>query len=276
VNTPQWKQYDSIATQYDADFAVSLIAPARELVQRTVPEQQPVRVLDLGAGTGLASAMANERACTGSAIIGIDLSLPMLRIARDQARCHPVVGDGIALPFADHSLDIVIANFVLSHCAEIHVVLNEIARVLAPGGSFGATAWGGAESVLRTDWMRVAQCYIAKEQLEEARDAIVPAEVIVSNPDALKKAFGDAGLERTAVTSTSYTRSVTLAEFMASKELAGLGRFARHHLDPETYQRFQEQLTTELSERHPNRMTETDEVHTVIGFKPDSRDQRHS
>ena len=46
-----------------------------------------------------------------------------------------VAGDGHALPFADGSLDAVIAEAVLEHARDPGRVVSEIGRVLAPGGS---------------------------------------------------------------------------------------------------------------------------------------------
>jgi SAM-dependent methyltransferase len=42
--------------------------------------------------------------------------------------------DGITMPFNDNSFDTVMATEVLEHCPDPHLVINEIKRVLKPGG----------------------------------------------------------------------------------------------------------------------------------------------
>jgi SAM-dependent methyltransferase len=45
-----------------------------------------------------------------------------------------ICGSALALPFADESFDVVAAFDVVEHCDPEAAVLNELARVLTPGG----------------------------------------------------------------------------------------------------------------------------------------------
>jgi SAM-dependent methyltransferase len=47
-----------------------------------------------------------------------------------------IVGRGAALPFADNSVDLVITQEVLEHVGDFHELVDEIHRVLKPGGAF--------------------------------------------------------------------------------------------------------------------------------------------
>ncbi len=88
------------------------------------------RILDLGCGPGLfTSPLAKE-----NEIVGIDLSLEMLRLARPDLK--PVKGDGTSLPFQNGSFDLILAIEMLQHLADFRPLLEEILRVLRPGGEF--------------------------------------------------------------------------------------------------------------------------------------------
>lgn len=86
-------------------------------------------VLDLACGTG---DMCVDLADGGHRPIGADLSFGMLAAARTDA---PLVhGDGLHLPFADGSIDGVTCGFALRNFVSLGPMLEELARVLRPGG----------------------------------------------------------------------------------------------------------------------------------------------
>ena len=89
--------------------------------------QQGDRVLDVGCGSGrhLAGVLA-----MGARGIGIDLPAP----AQRRRSWEHVTGDGAFLPFADKTFDRVLCTEVLEHVADPTPVLQEIVRVLRPGG----------------------------------------------------------------------------------------------------------------------------------------------
>ena len=104
-------------------FVESVLAPAR-----------PRRVLDLACGAGRHSAALARR---GHAVCGVDLSLVLLAKSPELTR---VRGDMRRLPFADGAFDWVLNFFTSfgyfeSERENFHV-LEEVARVLAPGGAF--------------------------------------------------------------------------------------------------------------------------------------------
>ena len=87
-------------------------------------------VLEVGCGTGL--LLRHIRAFARSAR-GVDLSPGMLEKAR--ARGLDVVeGSATALPFADASFDVACSFKVLAHVRDVRRALDEMARVVRPGG----------------------------------------------------------------------------------------------------------------------------------------------
>jgi 2-polyprenyl-6-hydroxyphenyl methylase/3-demethylubiquinone-9 3-methyltransferase len=117
------------------------------------------RILDAGCGGGL---VARELAAAGAEVVGVDRSLGSLGVARRATgdRFHPAQGRLERLPFADAGFDAVVAADVLEHLPDLPAAVAELARVLAPGGSFlfdtiNRTPWAwftavfGLEQVLR-------------------------------------------------------------------------------------------------------------------------------
>ncbi|HEY4035819.1 MAG TPA: bifunctional 2-polyprenyl-6-hydroxyphenol methylase/3-demethylubiquinol 3-O-methyltransferase UbiG [Ktedonobacteraceae bacterium] len=110
----------------------------RLLIEQQRIDPQGTKVLDVGCGGGL---LAEEFACLGCQVTGIDPSEPSLATARKHAQQSGLdisyqVGLGEQLPFADTSFDIVVCCDVLEHVDNVAQVIQEISRVLKPDGLF--------------------------------------------------------------------------------------------------------------------------------------------
>jgi SAM-dependent methyltransferase len=109
---------------------------ARALVASSAGAVPGGRVLDLGAGTGVAGRAA--RAAGARSVVCADSALGMLR--RCPAGLHPVAADLTALPFRDGCFDLALAAFCLGHLDHPVAGLREARRVAAAlaAGSFAA------------------------------------------------------------------------------------------------------------------------------------------
>jgi phosphatidylethanolamine/phosphatidyl-N-methylethanolamine N-methyltransferase len=95
------------------------------------------RILELGVGTGI-SLPAYGR---DTRVVGVDISEPMLRKAQERVtreRLKHVEGlavmDAAHLGFADGSFDCAVAQFVITTVPDPEGTLDELARVVRPGG----------------------------------------------------------------------------------------------------------------------------------------------
>lgn len=101
--------------------------------------QSGMRVLDLGAGTGDLALLAARSVGPTGWVGALDLSVPMLRLARAKAgqgddRAHPINGRAEALPLPDGGLDAVVSAFCMRNVSDLDRTLSESFRVLTTGG----------------------------------------------------------------------------------------------------------------------------------------------
>jgi 2-polyprenyl-3-methyl-5-hydroxy-6-metoxy-1,4-benzoquinol methylase len=118
--------------------AVARLKFIREVVKEVSLEEALVADLGCGSGMMLCDVLAQRPRWKGH---GLDISSAAVNYARrlaahkgleDRTEFH--VGDISLLPFAEQSLDLVIASEVIEHMPEPEAVISEIARVLRPGG----------------------------------------------------------------------------------------------------------------------------------------------
>jgi ubiquinone/menaquinone biosynthesis C-methylase UbiE len=121
--------FDRIADRYD-DTRGGLERGHR-VAADLAPHLAAGAVLEVGVGTGLVAVGLRE---LGRTVIGVDLSLPMLR--RAHARLGPVVvvADAAMLPLPDQSVADVVLVHVLHLVGDLRAVIVDAARVLTRGG----------------------------------------------------------------------------------------------------------------------------------------------
>lgn len=106
-------------------------------------------VLDLGCGFG---RHAYEVLRRGGRVVACDMAIPELHEVRNTyaamvtageidagVEATATAGDATKLPFPDNTFDRIIASEVLEHVPDDHGALNELMRVLRPGGVLAAT-----------------------------------------------------------------------------------------------------------------------------------------
>ncbi|MBI3480008.1 MAG: class I SAM-dependent methyltransferase [Nitrosomonadales bacterium] len=125
--------YDKLAPLYDLVIARPLLA-ARTHSLHSVPADESRSVLLSGIGTGLDLPLLPKL----HSYTALDFSAAMLSRAIPRAtglRVEWVLGDSMALPFADAQFDHVVLHLIVAVVPQPAQCLSEAARVLKPGGT---------------------------------------------------------------------------------------------------------------------------------------------
>ena len=130
--------FATIADRYDLITIVLSYGQDRRWKRRLADLAQPRRgeaVLDLATGTG---DIAFVFAARGARVVGLDITNRMIELARAKTSVGSgtafLVGDMLALPFPASSFDIVTTGYGLRNVPDLPRAVDEILRVLKPGG----------------------------------------------------------------------------------------------------------------------------------------------
>ncbi|WP_066412825.1 class I SAM-dependent methyltransferase [Halorubrum aethiopicum] len=151
-----------------------------------MPVEPGDTVLDLGTGSGYALRALRERDIGRG--YGLDGAPEMARNARgytDDDAIGFLVGDFDALPFADDSVDHVFSMEAFYYATNPHNTLEEVRRVLNPGGTFYCAVNYFAESEQTHGWQENISIDMTLWSRAEYREAFREAGLYVAGQDAI-------------------------------------------------------------------------------------------
>lgn len=135
--------FDNIAHRYDFlnhFLSLGIDNVWRKIAIKRLAAINPKSVLDIATGTGDV-AFAVKKTINPATLVGLDLSEGMLSFAREKAKKRGleqtiqfVKGDSENLSFGDNSFEGVIVSFGVRNFENLEKGLEEIYRVLTPGG----------------------------------------------------------------------------------------------------------------------------------------------
>ena len=130
------KRSDSFLEQRRAELHSALADRWLEEIRKYLPEKPPLRILDVGCGTGFFTILLAKQ---GHQVTGTDLTPDMVANARILAKeelvnCDFEIMDAEHLSFADNSFDVVISRNLTWTLPEAAQAYKEWTRVLKPGG----------------------------------------------------------------------------------------------------------------------------------------------
>lgn len=130
--------FDDWPTRYDEWFETPIGKAVRkgeaELIAELLSPRPGEKVLDAGCGTGVFTL---DILAAGSYVVGLDISEPMIRVARRRTEGHPfcgVRGDMRRLPFRDNHFDKAVSITAIEFIGDARSAVDELFRVTRPGG----------------------------------------------------------------------------------------------------------------------------------------------
>jgi SAM-dependent methyltransferase len=135
------------ANAYESLFVPALFGHWAPIVADAAAIRPADHVLDVACGTGILAREAAARVGGAGRVCGIDQHAGMIAVAR---RIAPGIdwseGKAEALPFPDHSFDVVVSQFGLMFFTDRDKAIREMLRVLTPGGRCVAAVWDAIEN----------------------------------------------------------------------------------------------------------------------------------
>lgn len=126
--------FSGIADKYDRINRILSLGADQAWRRRVIDRLPEGRLLDLGGGTGAANPVFGDRE-----VVALDPSPEMMSLNTSPCR---VVGVGERLPFTDSSFDTVFSAYVFRNLDSVEQTVEEVARVLRPGGRLGIVGLG--------------------------------------------------------------------------------------------------------------------------------------
>jgi SAM-dependent methyltransferase len=161
--------------------------PTYEEALRRVDLKPGQLVLDIGCGVGAFLRLISDR---GARVFGLDASEALLELARQRvANADLRVGDMEALPYQDHTFDLVTGFNSFFFANDIVAALREAGRVAKPSAPIVIQVWGPHE---RNDLEAMKE--IIRPFLPP-RPPDAPRELDYSKPGVLEELAAKAGLE---------------------------------------------------------------------------------
>jgi SAM-dependent methyltransferase len=233
----------SAAEVYEDFFVPALFGQWALRVADAVDVRSGERVLDVACGTGVLARAVAELIGPIGTVIGLDVNEGMLAVARRKApEIEWRAGRAEDLPFASDSFDAVVSQFGLMFFEDRRAALQEMVRVLRPGGQLAVAVWASLDQCPGY----AALCdLLARLFGDQVADA-VRAPFALGNRSHLYALFAEAGVLTPRITTRVGTvrfpsieswihteiRGWTLADRLDDAQFERLQREARVALQP--------------------------------------------
>jgi ubiquinone/menaquinone biosynthesis C-methylase UbiE len=188
--------YERVASRYQQgrSLAADVLERWGDAVEPYLPAG-PMRVADVGAGTGIFAAA--WPLWTEATVVAIEPSAAMAGAGGvDDPDVTFVLGTAEALPLRDGSVDVAWVSTALHHFADVHQAVRELARVLGPGRHVLVRTYAPGRSEItwldefpgRAKWE--ARCYTERQLIEIFRPhgfGLIDAREVLEGTEAYAK-----------------------------------------------------------------------------------------
>ncbi len=265
-----WGRYDDVAEPYERFQASNGYAALAADLVAALHLTPGASLLVVGCGTGAVTVTAQKAVGARGLVVGLDISVAMLRRAFAGSVAHPVAGIVPGLPFHDRCFDAVAASLVLSHVERCEAALRDMVRVLKPGGRLGVSA--GAKSPNRPNvayraWEETAESFVGTEALGETITRVVPCEGWLTDPAHIETALASVGLEGIEVHQREYRVTMPTDDYLSMLDLFAYGRFLCWRLGPEQWQTFRESVAAKVAAHGLKQIEYTSRYHVGVGAR---------
>jgi SAM-dependent methyltransferase len=122
-----------------------LLAPISDILIASARPAPGNRIIDVGCGCGATSIALAERVAPDGAVLGVDISAPMLARARELAPgglpLDFALADATVYPFAPQSFDLLVSRFGVMFFAEPSVSFANLRKALRRDGRTAFACW---------------------------------------------------------------------------------------------------------------------------------------
>ena len=180
----------------------TMLAPFIDQLLAAVGLRADDRVLDVGCGCGATTLAAGAEVRSGTAL-GVDISAPMLNVARQRAMAAslPSVafakGDAQTHPFVAGGFDVVISRFGVMFFEDPEAAFNGLTASMAPGGPMAFVCW---QEMAQNPFVLVPGVALAEHvPLPDLGPSEAPGMFALADPERIRSILSDAGLDEVSV-----------------------------------------------------------------------------
>ena len=234
------------ATHYENLMVPALFVSSSQRLLDEAGVKPGDRILDVACGTGIVARNALKRnGGNGVYITGLDPNPGMLSVAESKA---PAINwqEGLAeeLPYEDDSFDVVVSQFGMMFFQDKKAALQEMERVLAPGGWMVVSVFDSLDNNPGYHAMTQAFANTAGEEVAQA----LRAPFSLGDTGELKSLCAESVLTSAEVTTHSGKARFPDVRTMVLADVKGWFPLAGIHLWDEQIDRTVHQLETALQE----------------------------
>jgi SAM-dependent methyltransferase len=184
-------------------FMDQMLLPFEQLLVEVVGTGPCSRLLDIGCGTGATTLALGRSLGPQSQCIGVDVSEPMLALARARAKSEPsppsfILADAQTHAFAPESFDALVSRFGVMFFADPPAAFANLRRAARPGARLLALTWrSAAENPFMTSAERAAAPFLPELPPRRPNE---PGQFAFAEPERVRGiltagGFGDVVLE---------------------------------------------------------------------------------
>jgi SAM-dependent methyltransferase len=187
----RWAQRD--------DMMARLLQPVADLLLDHTDLAGRSRALDVGCGGGSQSRALAQRLGAGASVLGVDISGPLLQVARDHAAMSDanlaamefVQADASSHAFDAHSFDLVFSRFGVMFFDDPVAAFSNIRTCMNADAGLLFSCWQGLKD---NDWLlQPMQAALQFVPAPPPSDPMAPGPFAFADPDRLRSILADSG-----------------------------------------------------------------------------------